>query len=397
MSLHTLTISMFGLEKHLWDDVPRSEKRMYISALLYFVIFMILAVSSGISLFFFITSSIYMAIPLGIVLALVIGTIFRFSLVILRKSIFDPEKVKKEKKDAIDETKKAVIVDNVGLTSNQASAQQNTSSKIEKTNQKLKELLSKIIKTKFPKSDTPIPALTGIIRFTIISVIGLLVLFPLACIIHFQKNEGLNQTIRESCVNQFTKDAQESLEMKTAFLKVRIKNTQNEINQQKGLLKEKTAQLIILNQQLTEIINKHNQELEINLIAYRADIENRYFIVQSFRSVTKYPFFLLTALSIILVLVAPHLILHRLKTDKKYVYAEISTKYYKQKIEEKYHENQKYILRFLEENFQYTPQSGFETMVWENPPYCTKKTEHFKPRNELSKDELLKSLIKPSI
>ena len=397
MSLHTLTISMFGLEKHLWDDVPQCEKRMYSSALLYFVIFMILAISSGISLFFFITSSIYMAIPLGIVLALVIGTIFRFSLVILRKSIFDPEKVKKEKKDAIDETKKADMIDNIGLTSNQTSAQQNTSSKIEKTNQKLKELLSKITKTKFPKSDTPIPVLTGIIRFTIISVIGLLVLFPLACIIHFQKNEDLNQTIHESCVNQFIKDAQESLEMKTAYLKVTIKNTQNEINQQKGFLKEKTAQLNILNQQLTEIINKHNLELEINLMAYKEDIKNRYFIVQSFRSVTKYPFFLLTALLVILVLVAPHLILHKLKTDKKYVYSEISTKYYKQKIEEKYNQNQKYILKFLQENYQYTPQSGFEKMIWENPPYCTKKTEHFKPKNELTKDELLKSLIKPTI
>jgi len=397
MGFNNLTISLFGLEKHLWDNVPQSEKRMYISAFIYFIIFMILAITSGISLFFFITSSIYMSIPLGVILALIISTIVRFSLVILRKSIFDPEKVKEVKNDAIDETKKADMVDNIGLTSNQTSAQENTLSTIEKINQNSKELLSKITKTKFPKSDTPIPILTGMIRFTIISIIGLLVLFPLACIIHFQKNEDLNQTIRESCVNQFTKDAQESLEMKTVYLKERIKNTQNEIKQQKGLLKEKTVQLNILNQQLKEIINKHNQELKINLIAYREDIENRYFIVQSFRSVTKYPFFLLTVLLIILVLVAPHLILHRLKTDKKYVYSEISTKYYKQKIEEKYHENQKYILRFLEENFQYTPQSGFETMVWENPPYCTKKTEHFKSRNELGKDELLKSLIKPSI
>ena len=224
-----------------------------------------------------------------------------------------------------------------------------------------------------------------------------MVLFPFACILHFQKIEALNQSKRESYINQYIKDAQESLEMKTAYLDVAIKKIQNEINQQEGLLKDKTAQLNTLNQKLAVIIKNHNEEFEINLNAYREDIKNRYFIVHSFRAVTKYPFFLAAALLIILVLVAPHLILYRLKTDEKFVYAEISTKYYKQKIEQKYNENQKYILRFLLENFQYTPQSGFETMVWENPPYCTKKTDHFKPRNELSKDELLKSLIKPSI
>lgn len=397
MSLHTLTISMFGLEKQLWEEVPQSEQCMYNSSLLYFLVFMILAIISGISLFFFITSSIYIAIPLGIVLALVTGTIVRFSLVILRKSIFDPEKIKNQIIDSNVENKKADLNENIVKSANQTSVQQNTPSEIDKPNQKLKELLSKITKTKLPKSDTPIPVLTSIIRFTIMTVIGLLVLFPLACIIHFQKNENLNQSIREICISQFIKDAQESLEMKTAYLKATIKITQNEINQQSGLLKDKTNQLNILNQQLTEIVNKHDKEFEINLMAYKQDVVNRYFIVQSFRAVTKYPFFLATVLLIILVLVAPHLILYKLKTDKKFVYAEISTKYYKQQIEEKYNQNQKYILKLLQENYQYTPQSGFEKMIWENPPYCTQKTQHFKSRIELTKDELLKSLIKPTI
>jgi hypothetical protein len=397
MVLDKLTILMLGLEKQLWDEVSQSEKRFYIRAVLYFLIFIFLATNSGIALFFFITSSILIAIPVGFVLALVVGTIVRFSLVILRKSIFDPEKIKQEKKDATAEKTSSEIVENKKSNLNHVSVKENISSKIDKISSKLKQLFTKFSKIKFPKSDTPIPVLTVIIRFSIIGVMGLLVLFPLACILHFQKIREINQSRRESCINQYIKDAEKSIEMKTAYLKLSIINTQNEIKEQKGLLKEKTAQLNILNQQLNNIIDKHNQELQVNLKAYTEDIQHRYFIVHSFKAVTKLPYFFPTMLLIFWVLISPHLILQRLKTDKKFAYAEISTKYYKQIIEEKYNENQKYILKFLNDKFQYTPQNGYETMIWENPPYNTKKSEHFKMRNKLSKDEFLKSLIKPSI
>ena len=39
---------------------------------------------------------------------------------------------------------------------------------------------------------------------------------------------------------------------------------------------------------------------------------------------------------------------NRLKTNKKFVYADLSTKYYKQQIEEKYVDKQKQILIFLQ-------------------------------------------------
>jgi hypothetical protein len=36
-------------------------------------------------------------------------------------------------------------------------------------------------------------------------------------------------------------------------------------------------------------------------------------------------------------------------------------------------------------------------MVWANPPYCTQKSQHFKVRDKLGKDDLIATLIKPSI
>lgn len=395
MSLDSLTISMLGLEKHLWDDVPKSEKLLYSSVLLCFMIFTLLALISGTTLFFFITSSIYIAIPLGFVLSLVVGTIVRFSLVILRKSIFDVAKVKKDKKEVEKNTEKIVELENADSNVNQVSNQINMSSKIQDIREKSMNLFSQL--SKFIKSDTPIPILTGMIRFFIISVIGLLVLFPLACIFNFQKIEALNQSKRESCVNQFIKDNNEFLKMKTAYINAEIVKTENDIYQQKGLLKDKSAQLGLLNQKLKGIVNQHSQEFENNLTAYKEDIKSRYFIVQSFKAVIHFPNFLLTAMLITFLLLTSHLALHKLKTDKKFVYAEISTKYYKQIIEEKYNDNQKYLLKILKDKFQYTPQEGYETMVWENPPYCTKKKAHFTLRNKLNKDEFLMSLSKQSI
>ena len=113
MLLNSLTISMFGLEKQLWEETPKGEQKMYIWAFLFFVFFMILAITSGITLLYLITSSIFISIPFGLVLAFVIGSILRFSLVILRKSIFDLEKIKPEKKvEKVEKIEKVEIVEN---------------------------------------------------------------------------------------------------------------------------------------------------------------------------------------------------------------------------------------------------------------------------------------------
>jgi hypothetical protein len=309
-------------------------------------------------------------------------------LVILRKSIFDPEKIKPEKKAKISEENLGEINGNEKL--NAIPVQKNLSSKIEKLKQKFSEI-------KFPKSETPIPILTSIIRFSILSVIGLLILFPLVCVLHFNEIEELNQSKRDSYISQYIKDTEESLDMKTAYLKKEIQITQKDIYQQKGLLKDKKAQLDLLNQKLADVIEKHNKEAEANLNAYKVDIGNRYFIVHTFKTVIKYSGFLLWTLLIAWILISPHFILYILKTNKKFIYADLSTKYYKQLIEEKYQDNQKYILNFLQEKFQYTPPGGYETIIWSNPPYCTQKSIHFKVRNKLNKDELITSLNKPSI
>jgi hypothetical protein len=89
--------------------------------------------------------------------------------------------------------------------------------------------------------------------------------------------------------------------------------------------------------------------------------------------------------------------LYRLKTNKKFIYADLSTKFYQQKIEKTYNENQSYIINYLQDKFQYTPPVGYQTIVWENPPYCTQKSKPFNLRNKINKDELITSLIKPSI
>jgi hypothetical protein len=401
MLLNSLTISMFGLEKQLWEETPKGEQKMYIWAFLFFVFFMILAITSGITLLYIITSSIFISIPFGLVLAFVVGSILRFSLVILRKSIFDIEKIKPEKK--VEKVEKVEIVENNlpegnGIaSSNELLVQNNFATKIKNINQKSKRVLTSFTKIKFLKSDSPIPMLTGIIRFSILTVIGLLVLFPLVCLLHFNKIKETNELKREAYINQFVQDDQESLEMETAYLKATINNTENEINQQNGLLKDKSTQLNKLNQQLSDVIIKHNQDFESKLMAFREDISNRYFIVHSFKAVTQFPFFIMAFFLIAFLLISPHFILFRLKTNKKFVYADLSTKYYKQRIEEKYVDNQKQILRFLQENFQYTPPIGYETIIWENPPYCTQKSQHFKLRNKLDKDELITSITKPLI
>ena len=87
-----ITIEVLGLERDLWDKLEEPEQKTYINAILHYAGFVICAFFGSYTLLFLISSSYLLALIAGTILALILSSIVRFSLIILRKSIFDVSK-----------------------------------------------------------------------------------------------------------------------------------------------------------------------------------------------------------------------------------------------------------------------------------------------------------------
>ncbi len=410
-----ITIQLLGLEEDLWNQTDEGEQKMYTSVMLFYMAFLLIDISACIYLLFLITSSLFIALPAGLLLAGIVGNVVRFSLIILRKSIFDPEPAKK---DAIKNQPK-VQVEAVTILPSQAAtvapvkdvaAPQPLPLTKNKVNVGLNNMLTKgkaflmkRVTISLPKSDAAVPGLAGLIRLLIMSVLGLLVIFPFACLLHYKSIESLNQSKRDAYIQEYIEDEGKSFNAQTALIKKSILEIENQLKanvgiyQEDGLLKEKKQELVRLNNKLASITATNQVEFEQNLSKYRDQISERYFIVLSFNAVTKYPFFIVAFGLVLCFLVMPHLFLYRLKSNPKFLYSKLSTDFYKGKIEKEYRETCNWETQYLLDRFSYVPKGIHKNDFWENPPYCTIKKQFFNKRTLVTNDVFLKSFDQNNI
>ncbi len=410
-----ITIQLLGLEEDLWNQTAEGERKIYTSAMLFYMAFLLIDITACIYLLFLITSSLYISLSAGLLLAGIVGNVVRFSLIILRKSIFDPEPPKKvaSKNPATVSAGAATILPSQHATIapvKDTKAVQSSPVTKSKLNVGLNNMLTKgktflmkRVTISLPKSDAAVPGLAGLIRLVIMFVLGLLVVFPFACLLHYKTIKTLNESKRDAYIQEYIEDEGKSFNAQTALIKKSILSLEEDLKanvaiyQEDGLLKEKKQELDRLNNELSTMTETNQVEFEQNLSNYRDKISDRYFIVLSFNAVTKYPFFIVALGLVICFLIMPHLLLYRLKTNTKFQYSKLSTDFYKSKIDEEYHKTNKWTIKYLKEHFSYDTQGFHKNIYWENPPYCTIKKEVFSKKKLISKEEFLKTFDQNNI
>jgi hypothetical protein len=377
-----ITIKLFGLETDLWEKTMDTEKSVYGTAMWCYMGFLILAYISSCMLVFLITGNIFSSIFGGILVALIIGSIVRFSMIILRRSIFDEIKVK--------ENAATIIAKQPEATSNSVPTPP------VKRFSKLRSLFRKF-KFKWPISHSKVPGFAGLIRLVIMTMMGLLVLFPLATLLHKSTIDEINQQKRSYYIQEFEKDAN-----------IRLANSLNLLNKEKlvieqdlianagiyqtgGLIKEKKQAIARIDSLLAVEKASHEERYAIQYEHFIKELEGQYFIALSFKSVVKTPFFYLALLLILFLLTYPHLLLYRLKTKQVYVYSKLSTNHYKEIIDKAYTVSEDEGYDYLEKQFGYTRKGYNQDVYWENPPYNTIPHQPFAERKEIKKEILLQS------
>jgi hypothetical protein len=379
-----MVINLLGLEIDLWEKTDDNERKSYGRAMLHFTAFFLLACISSVYLIYLISGSYLVSTFAGLLLALIIGSVVRFSLIILRRSIFDEPKAaapQQKSTDPVAADKPVAKADSFLL--------------------KIKaNILRPFSKARFKGtlgSNAAVPGLAGLIRLVIITVMGLIVLFPLSCLLHKSAIEKLNEDKRQYYISQFEADGEQSLLVKTSLLQKEITAIEadlkknKDIYQEGGLLTEKRSAIGRLKDLMNVEIANHNLEYSYQLERYKTDIKEKYFLSLSFTAVTGLPFFYFALVLIGVLLFMPHLILFRLKSKPEFTYSTLSTDRYRTIIDQQYAKTTREGYAHLKNKFGYDPQGYDKHVYWANPPYCTVPNKPFADRKPISQEVFLKS------
>lgn len=411
-----ITVEVLGLERTLWEKLEEPEQKAYINAILHYGGFVIAAFIGSYTLLFLISSSYLLSLIAGTVLGLILSSIVRFSLIILRKSIFDVSKSYKKKyvspllNNGM-QGNKFVAVKPIILptTPNPIVGAPQKKDSVNKPNI-FKQLLNKINFIKLPNwenlkvtSDSTIPGFAMLIRIVILSTIGLLIVFPLTCLLHFSRVEDLNAAKREVIIQRFVLDARKNLEKKNSHFQKNIEEIKSQLNQNvgvyqvNGLMKQKQEELAKLNKDLNGFNVENEEDYQKQLKIFKDQIDGKYFLISTFYDAVRYPFFLIVFAGIFYLLFNSHKRLINIKNSRLFIYPSESTKLYKQIIEKEYNETQAYLKKYLLEKYQYDATKFMENSFWLNPPYCTEKRKFFKKRSAISKQAFLDHFNAPKI
>jgi hypothetical protein len=380
-SSKNITIELFGLEKDLWKKTMDTERGVYATAMWCYMGFFLLACISSCMLVFLITGNFFSSILGGLLVALIIGSIVRFSMIILRRSIFDEIKVKQQI--------------TIPVTQTEVNVAAPTTPSLSKFS-KIKQIFRKL-KFNWPTSHSKVPGFAGLIRLVIMTMMGLLVLFPLATLLHKSSIDELNDQKRVFYKQEFEKDANVALVNSLSLLNKEkslieedlIKNA--DIYQTDGLLREKRQATARIDSLIVAEKASHEERYAIQYHHFLEELEGQYFIALSFKAVVKMPFFYVALIIIVFLLTYPHLLLYRLKTNKSYSYSSLSTEYYKKNIDSSYKQTTAEGYALLKKKFGYDRKGYDKDVYWENPPYNTTPHQPFAERKRVTKEILLQS------
>jgi hypothetical protein len=343
-------IAVLGLEESLWAQISTAEQRKYSIAVFLFAILSALCMLASFVFIYMITSALPAVIIGGLILSFILISMIRFSLISLRKSVFDNPNIQEVAEAA---------------------------SKPLGFFQKIKSKFKNLFRFKPITANSAIPGLAMAIRIFFMGVIAMLIIFPLACLLNYNSIQQINIQKRSALVQAYQQQLavqsnieQKSLLQKIALLNNQIKNYKgfyykNSLGQklQESLAQTKAAYAANLKQ---EAINQSQA-----LAQYQKQIANSYYPVLSFYYVYSTASFWLVLGIVCYLLFYPHFLIAILNKFKIYQYANLAIEKYRKSIDEDYANLNLYSDRIIKKKYPNLFSSIQKNDLWADYPYKT--------------------------
>jgi hypothetical protein len=353
-----LAIWTLGLEEDIWAGISASEKNLYQQVGYCYVALSALASSASFTLMWLITSSVVATTPSGIMLSFIIANIIRFSLITVRRSLY-----------------------------NNPSAKVITPAPPGNLQLKFLYLIKKFVATLKPD-------FSAVIRTFVMLVMLQMIVFPNTILMMWKSVSEDNAAKRAELVDVFTS-------RKTASINKQLEKNNLQIQRIKegmDTLTEKPGETNLLLQKKREerrLLLAENQVLNMQLDSvasvwapqYSATIEKAYFPVMTFAKVGKTSLLLFVEVILLCLMFYPFRQLRRLKQGNQFNYSANSTAYYREKVFEDYRQH----LNIIQKNLiKYGVTSEYHG-IWSDPPFCTTYKQTVTPKKILPLASLLQT------
>ena len=359
-----LAVTILGLESDIWNKTAEFERNKYNTVGIVFMFLLCSMFISGGYLLYMITSSFIFILPGSLLFTFVGGSILRFSLIIMRKSVFS------------------------------------SSPKIEGAE------ITSPNKLAFPKrvligfNESKLTIFGYLVRGVILVSISFLIILPISALIDHQAIKKMNSTLADSYVsNQLDllrkKQNTSSLSIKKKIdsCNVFINSNNNLIESGGDILKNKMLEKMQLEQVLKEHAINAEVEQKTAVLKYRKQVENKFFLIATFGYLaTRLTFYIISSLFLFL-LFYTHWVLYQLKKNTSYTYSTESTNLYRLLIETDFSKSQDYRKQYLERNFGIVNPLFSEELHWSDAPYCTLSRELPLSKQQVSLTDFLSGAI----
>jgi hypothetical protein len=390
-----LTIGLLGLEEVFWGKATSRERFLYKSVCTCYILFLGISILSSIRLMHLVSSSIWFSVPAGLFMAFVIGSVIRISLVILRRSIFELEWLVGPSRNRLGIVLIPPTYPGSGIIQTPAGGEPQGNPQSLKVGllSRLKSIFAQWRLLRDKRGERILPGFGAAVRLTMLIMMGLLVLFPLVCLVHYDRIEEVNAQRRTIVMQEYESNMNSSLKDASDRLRNRMKRVEDEISALSsrfgdiGLLNEKRRELqgLIVLLQAEELESSRERVERIEL--FRKKVSESRFVVHSFYAVVLMPSFKPLAILVFLLLAAPHLILFWLKKWVLFTYAKESSDFYTAIIEEEYKLTESEGYAELKSQYGYEPGEQRRNSRWENPPFNTIRRKWFSDRERIGQKE----------
>lgn len=315
-----ITHAFFGIEESIWNSIDSNERQKFNSLSFTIALLSIVTFIGLYEFFILLLNDVLIAIVLGLIFALIVINIFRFSVFTIQKPIYHQPEIQKP------------VVETTNSLPENLTEQANN------------PLVAKQIITSFKDKFLKFVSFfsIGMIVRSVINVILLLfIAFPFACILSNNSITKVNENRRVELIEGFK--VSEQIKFKSNCEK---EDTKIQLLQEKVRLHPNTMYLSELSKELLlrdELVNTWEKEKNQNITDYETKIANRNFIILSYSKTANGMLLKMSLLFLGLLLFLCHFQKYQLVNHSNYKYYTLANKQYSNLAVENYKEVEKLI------------------------------------------------------
>ncbi|WP_297510923.1 hypothetical protein [Flavobacterium sp.] len=298
----SFTFTFFGIEDNLWNSINSVEQRKIHTMAIYIGLLFLAAVLGLFEFFMLLTNNVLISTPLGVIFAVIIINIIRFSIFTIQNPIYKSNNTNPEEIDA--------------NNAPQITPEVNSNSSVS-IRKKITGQLNQLRK---------IFSFATIIRVIITGTILVFIVLPLNCLFNYHYTSKINSDKRNELRINYQKQLQDNFKLNCLKIDRKISEIQTKYNSELSSIYR--DELYKLKKQRIEFVVEWSAKNETALQKYIENNANQLYIIHSYRLNSTHASFYMLLIILGILMLRCHIIKFQLVNNPQFTYFKLANEHY---------------------------------------------------------------------